>query len=111
MKASELSIVRDGAPFSCKTIKAGARYRFSVYVGHCLPSTKPQALMFIKESRLLSYLNADDVDMLEPFLNKHGFSGNYKPTLSGRWARLLNHSDLWVALSKEFGIKIKPNGK
>ena len=102
MKASELNLKKKGYNFNCNTKKAGCHYKFLMRFGRCFPYTQAQAKYFISEGICLDVLNADDVELVEAILNKHGFEGDYKFTKSKIWVRLQNNNDLHTALKLEF---------
>lgn len=104
MKASELNLKKDGYNFSCNTYPARSHYKFIMGLGRVFPSTKAQAKYFVTEGICLDVLNGDDVEIVESLLNKHGFDGEYKFTISKNWVRLQNNSDLHKALKMEFNV-------
>lgn len=104
MKANELDLKKDGFLFNTKTRPARSHYKFIMKMGGILPETKAQAKFFVSNGICLDVLNFDDVLNIEQILNRHGFLGNYVYTKSKRWVRLVNNSDLNLALKLEFQL-------
>mgnify|MGYP006446943669 CR=1 FL=1 len=104
MKTQEINLKKDGYNFNCGSYAAGSHYKDVMGAGRLFPITKAQAKFFLKEGVILDVLNADDVEVVENILNKHGFSGRYKYTKSKTWVRLMNDLDLHRAIKKEFNL-------
>jgi hypothetical protein len=104
MKATELNLENVNYNMSCNTVKCGQHYKFTMRLGRMFPTTKAQAVYFASQGICLGALNANDVDMIEKLMNKHGFEGDYKYTKSKVWVRLKNNDDLIKAIKLEFNI-------
>lgn len=100
MKASELNLKKDGYNFNCNSYPKGAHISLLLNIGRCFPSCKSQAVKWSN----FDVLNFEDVQLVEAFLNKHGFFGEYKLTKSGTWVRLVNQDDFKKALKKEYNF-------
>ena len=83
---------------------ANSHYKQTMLLGRAFPTTATQARFFISKGICLDVLTRQDVELLEIFLNKHGFEGKYRYTKSKSFARLQNGYDLFLALKKEFEI-------
>lgn len=70
--------------------------------GRVFPTSKAQAMrVYSRGSFDVLYLL--DVDtLIEPFLNKHGFAGDYNLTKSKHFCRLNNFADFKKALKLEY---------
>jgi len=104
MTVSEFQLEKVGYTFNCNTRKSGSHYKFYMNYGQIWPTTKAQAKYFVSQGICLSVLNYQDVLIVEGMLNKHGYSGDYKWTESGRWVRLINSGDLHKALKSEYNF-------
>jgi hypothetical protein len=73
-------------------------------LGRVFPTTKAQAMrVYSRGSFDVLYLL--DIDtLIEPFLNKHGFAGDYNLTKSNRFCRLNNFADFKKALKLEYNF-------
>ena len=106
MKAIEVKLKKNGFRFNTTEKPPKSHYKFLMRLGRVFPSTKAQAQYFISYGAILDVLNKDDVDFIESILNKHGFYGIYKYTKSKTWVRLQNFCDLYLAVEKEFNLKL-----
>lgn len=100
MNASQLNQITTMPSLSIKAHRE--HYEFSMSIGRFFPTTRAQALRFIANGCHIDTLGAPDVDRIEDLLNKHGYVGEYKLTKSGTWARLINVTDLAIALKLEY---------
>jgi hypothetical protein len=73
-------------------------------LGRVFPTTKAQAMrVYSRGSFDVLYLL--DVDtLIEPLLNKHGFTGDYNLTKSKQFCRLNNFADFKKALKLEYNF-------
>ncbi len=80
MKASD--IIQKGYNLNnLLTVKPGQHYKDILSRGHFFPTTKAQAISFIRSHGNMASINKKDVDeLVEPMLNKHGYYGKYKYT-------------------------------
>lgn len=104
MQASKLNLIITGYNHSFRTKKERSHYKWLMSQGSVFPTTKAQAKHYISSCCVIGMLNADDVVMLEDFLNKHGFTGDYRYTKSKKWVRLENQHDLISALKCEYNL-------
>ena len=104
MKASELTIAKQGFTMSANVYPANSHINLLITLGRIFPTTAAQAKKFISNTFSMDVLNADDVEMIEKLMATHGFEGIYKATKSGTWVRLMNINDLKHALKKEYSI-------
>ena len=105
MKANELvEMPNDRFTMSVNIYPAKSHYKSIMVLGRVFPSTPAQARFFISKGVCLDVLTRRDVEILERFLNKHGFEGKYRYTKSKLFARLQNDYDLYLALKKEFEL-------
>lgn len=105
MKANELvEMPNDRFTMSVNFYPAKSHYKQTMLLGRAFPTTATQARFFISKGVCLDVLTRQDVELLERFLNKHGFEGKYRYTKSKLFARLQNDYDLHLALKKEFGL-------
>lgn len=105
MKANELvEMPNDRFTMSVNFYPAKSHYKQTMLLGRAFPTTATQARFFISKGVCLDVLTRQDVELLERFLNKHGFEGKYRYTKSKSFARLQNDYDLHLALKKEFGL-------
>jgi hypothetical protein len=105
MKANELvEMPNDRFTMSVNFYPAKSHYKQTMLLGRAFPTTATQARFFISKGVCLDVLTRQDVELLERFLNKHGFEGKYRYTKSKLFARLQNGYDLHLALKKEFGL-------
>ena len=102
MKALELTIEKQGFTMSANVYPANSHINLLITLGRIFPTTAAQAKKFISNTNSMDFLNADDVEIIENLLNKHGFQGDYKTTKSGAWVILNNINDLKSALKKEY---------
>jgi hypothetical protein len=102
MKVNEFQLEKQGFTFSANIRKEKSHYKHTMDMGRIFPSTKAQAIYFVSKSRCLDLLNDTDVKIVETFLNKHGFTGNYKFSKSNQFVRLINANDLLKALKAEY---------
>lgn len=89
---------------SCNTYNPKSHYKFVMSLGRVFPTTTAQAKYFLSSNSYIDVLNSMDVEIIESFLNKHGFEGNYQYTKSKTWVRLTNTDDFEKALKKEYNI-------
>lgn len=104
MKATEIQLVRQGFNLSANVMPAGSHYKHTMRLGRIFPTTKQQALFFLREEINLDVLNMDDVVLIEAELAPYRFIGEYKYTSSNQWVRLTNIEDFNKALRLKFGI-------
>ena len=104
MKASQLTIEKQGFIMSANVYPAGSHIDLLIRLGRIFPTTSAQAKKFLANTNQMDVLNADDVLLIENLLVKHGFEGNYTATKSGQWVRLQNINDLKSALKKEYSL-------
>lgn len=102
MRHQELNLKIETTPFSATPRNPREHYKTLMLAGCGFPTTKAQAQFFVRNKVQFDVLNSADVSLIEYFLQKHGFEGDYKHTKSGAWVRLQNHSDFYAALKKEF---------
>lgn len=100
MKASEIQLQKSGYKMSCNVKPARSHYKHIMMMGRVFPTNAAQARSFTH----LDVLNADDVEVVEQLLNKHGLEGDYIYTKSKHWVRLDNLMQLRAALKAEYGI-------
>lgn len=100
MKIQEIKLKKEGFNFNANFYPKGSHVGLLLTIGRCFPSCKAQAIKWSN----FDVLNYDDVEVIENLLNKHGFEGNYKPTKSGQWVRLINQDDFKTALKKEYNF-------
>jgi hypothetical protein len=104
VKAAQLNLEKEGYLLTYHTVKHRGHYKHIMSLGRCFPTTKAQAKYFISKKFHLDFLNADDVEKIEAFLNKHGFEGDYVYTKSKLHVWLNNHNSLYKALKFEYNI-------
>lgn len=104
MKASQLTIAKQGFTMSANIHPAKSHINLLITLGRIFPTTSAQAKKFISNTSSMDVLNADDVELIEKLMTKHGFEGEYKSTKSGQWVRLMNIKDLKSAFKKEYSI-------
>lgn len=100
MKATEINFSKDSYHMSCKTYPARSHYKFLMQMGRVWPTTAAQARNFTH----LDVLNADDVEVVEALMNKHGHKGEYTYTKSKQWVRINNDYALRAALKAEYSL-------
>lgn len=99
MKAKDVNLKEhDNFNMSCNTVGPRQRYSHKILWGQLFPTTKRQAMVFTH----FSVLNSKDINDIETFMNKHGFTGDYKYTKNKYFARLENTNDFIKALKLEF---------
>ena len=107
MKATEIKIENEGYNYSCSTYPSGSHVGLLITLGRLFPSTSSQAKRVVALDGRMDVLNADDVELVEALLNRHGFEGEYKRTKSGSWVRLQNRGDYCKALILEYKLQKK----
>lgn len=100
MKANEVKL--EGINMVNFNAKPGSHYKIAMHMGRVFPSTRAQAIEFIRSGAVLNVLCGKDVEMIEKFLNKHGYQGEYRYTKSRAFVRLQNNRDLYKAIASEF---------
>lgn len=104
MKANQISLEAQSFIFNTNERKEGQHYTFLMKLGRVLPTTRSQAMFFVKNNLQLSVLNIVDVQRVEAILNEFGFEGEYKYTKNNRWVRLVNFEDLHKALRIKYNF-------
>lgn len=104
MKATEIRLEKQDYTFSANTYSPRSHYKLSMELGRVFPTTRTQAMHFVKNGLSMDVLNSKDVEIIEAMLNKYGLEGRYEYTKSKSWVRLQNSSDLDKALKLEFAL-------
>ena len=104
MEARNLNLAQENFTMSCNTYAPKSHYKSVMSLGRVYPTTSAQAKCFLSFGRGFDVLNSKDIEIIELFLNKHGFQGDYQYTKSKSWARLTNICDFETALKKEYNI-------
>ena len=73
-------------------------------MGVVFPTTKAQAVTFIKMNVAPDVYNMDDVEFVEKELSPYGFVGDYQYTKSKRWVRVQNLCDMRNAIKRKYNI-------
>lgn len=102
MKANEIDLKKDGYLFSAIVKPARSHYKELMRIGRVFPTTKAQAIAFIKMGVNPDIYNMDDVEFVEKELSPYGFVGEYRYTKSRRWVRLVNIDDVHKALKLKY---------
>jgi len=104
MKAHELNLENQTFTMSANTYKKGSHIDMLIRLGRVFPTTKAQAVNFIKNTYQMSVLNYEDVIIIDRFMSKHRLVADFKYTKSKVWVKLTNINDLKSALKKEFKV-------
>lgn len=90
--------------FSANTYAPRSHYKFAMSLGRVFPTTKTQAMNFVKSGAVFDVLNNMDVERIEKLMNKYGVKGAYKYTKSKHWVRLCNTWQFCECLKKEYNL-------
>lgn len=101
--ATQLTIKPEGYRFQTAPHAPRTHYKSLMRLGRVWPTTKAQARYYIS-CPSIDVLNYEDVQAVEALLNRHGFTGQYSYTKSGRWVRLVNNNNLITALKLEYSL-------
>ena len=104
MKAIEIITVIENSNYNNLYIPTKDREHvfLLIQLGRCFPISKGMAKKVCMAGNFDVINNNDITNYIEPLLNKHGFTGDYKPTKSKIWARLTNFEDFKKALKLEY---------
>lgn len=105
MRATEIIWKEEAVlPLSANVFPSGKPYKAQMMMGKVFPSSKAQAMAYVKMGCALEALNSEDVRVVERLLEKHHLQGNYRYVGGKNLVKLVNQMDLDKALKEEYGF-------
>lgn len=105
MRATEIIWKEEAVlPLSANVIPSGKPYKAQMMMGKVFPTSKAQAMAYLKMGCALEALNNEDVRVVERLLEKHHLQGNYRYVDGKNLVKLVNQMDLDKALKREYAI-------
>ena len=105
MKATEIIWKEEAVlPHSANVFPSGKPYKAQMMIGKVFPTTKAQAIAYVKMGCALEALNNEDVRVVERLLVKHHLQGSYRYVSGKTLVKLVNQTDLDKAFKEEYGF-------
>ena len=104
MKASKIILEAQNFVFSTNERRSGQHYKYLMYLGRILPTTRAQAHHFIANRCTFDVLNIVDVERIEPIFREFGGAGEYKYSSSRKWVRLVNIEAFYEVLKLKYNL-------
>ena len=106
LKVNELNLPIDGFYLSTNIFPPRSHIGDIMRLGRVFPTTKAQAIKFVRLGCYLDILNMDDILHIEEFINQYGFEGGYTLTKNKKSARasIMTQSDFGASLKVHFGL-------
>ncbi len=104
MKANEIKMSTKGYLFNANIYPAKSHYKFLMSLGRVFPTTKAQAMYFVRNKIRPDVYTLDDVLFVEKELAPYGFVGKYKYTKNRHWVRVVNIEDMYATLRAKYGF-------